>query len=212
MAQEIFFASLYERNNVWNTVTSRVQITLWIQPRGTFLLCSPPFLPLSASIGKFLGCVTKKFIHSRVSGLRLPPSVSLYRSRNPILESATSDYAATCASFRAHRDIICNATTEMRDWRKPWVGNTYRNAPTYTHPPPPSPRKERDSDVLWCETFCANFSEMISSPIMCLELSGCFSIHHLNTLGSCSLHLSASLKQILITTINNHTVKKDWTN
>lgn len=55
----------------------------------------------------------KKFIHSSVSGLRLPPSVSLYRSHNPIPESAASNYAATCASFRAHRNIMY-ATAEMR--------------------------------------------------------------------------------------------------
>lgn len=71
--------------------------------------CSLLSLPLSASIGKFLGLLQKKFIHSRASGPTFAASfllVSLYKSRNPIPESATSDYAATCASLRAHRDIL----------------------------------------------------------------------------------------------------------
>jgi len=210
IARKIFFARLYDRNNVWNTVTPRVQIILWIQPRGTLFPLLPCFL--STSIGKFSGCCKKVYPFSRVSArrLRLPPSVSFYKSRNPIPES-TSDYAATCASLRI--DIIY-ATTEMRDER-PMKSSSSEHLPRWFHTssPLPTPRKVRDFEVLRNSPFCyASFKRQHLPPWHVQSCLDCFPIHHSNTLVSCSLHLSASLKRILITTINNHSVKKDWTN
>jgi len=116
----------------------------------------PLFLPLSTSIGKFSGCCKKVYPFSRVSAhrLRLPSSVSFYKSRNPIPE-CTSDYAAMCASLRI--DVIY-ATTEMRDERP--MKFSSEHLPRWFHISSPLP-----IEVLWNgPVLLCKFQETISSP------------------------------------------------
>jgi len=133
-----------------------------------FVPPSSLFLPLSTSIGNFSGCCKKVYPFSACR-LRLPLSVSFYKSRNPILES-TSDYAATCASLRI--DIIY-ATTEMRDERS--MKSSHLPRWFHTFSPLPTPQSKGFRSPAKRSVLLCKFQETISSPVTRPELPGLFS-------------------------------------
>ena len=89
------------------------------------------FLSLSTDIGKFSGCCKKVYPFSRVSGLRLPSSVSFYKKPQSDFVTLLTRFCSLRVRLSACILILyIYTTTDIRDGNrsKPLVANIYRDA------------------------------------------------------------------------------------
>lgn len=151
--------------------TSWVQITLWIQTRGTFVLCSLCFFFRYPRVWGSSRDAAKKFIHFHASGFVLFSPVSLYKSRNPIPQNPSRRIISQHVHLALYRDIISISWKLQRR-----NGNRWKPRVVEANTCGASPPLARNRIPMTCETsvMCKFLEER--NPSVSYILRNCFSI------------------------------------